>query len=43
MEKISPRVEIFNKDALEFLREQKDASIDLVITDPPYVRAQESW
>ena len=35
-------MDIHNKEGLEFLRELKDNSIDLILTDPPYIISKKS-
>ena len=35
-------VEIFNKEGLEFLSEVPDNSINLILTDPPYITSRET-
>lgn len=36
-------LDFYNEDALEFLRSLPDASIDAVITDPPYGTTDQAW
>jgi site-specific DNA-methyltransferase (adenine-specific) len=35
-------IKVFNKDGLEFLSEIPDNSIDLILTDPPYITSRET-
>jgi len=35
-------IKIFNKEGLEFLSELPDNSIDLILTDPPYITSRET-
>lgn len=35
-------IKIFHKDALEFLAEIPDNSVDLILTDPPYITSRET-
>ena len=35
-------IKIFNKEGLEFLSELPDKSVDLILTDPPYITSRES-
>jgi DNA modification methylase len=40
----NPKIEIFNDDCLNILKNLNDKSINLICTDPPYgVRKQEEW
>lgn len=34
--KLSQRIQIFNQDCIEGLKELKDDSVDFIVTDPPY-------
>ena len=36
-------VQLFHGDCLEMLKQVPDASVDLVLTDPPYALTQNSW
>jgi len=40
--KVSDNVFVFNKEGLEFLSEIPDNSIDLILTDPPYITSRET-
>ena len=40
--KVLNNVFVFNKDGLEFLSEIPDNSIDLILTDPPYITSRET-
>ena len=40
--KVLNNIDIFNKDGLEFLAEIPDNSIDLILTDPPYITSRET-
>ena len=35
-------IKIVNKDCLEFLSRVTDGSVDLILTDPPYIISRES-
>lgn len=36
-------LEFYNEDAIDFLRRLPDASIDAIITDPPYGTTDQAW
>jgi DNA modification methylase len=40
--KVIDNVFVFNKEGLEFLSEIPDNSIDLILTDPPYITSRET-
>jgi site-specific DNA-methyltransferase (adenine-specific) len=40
--KVLNNIDIFNKDGLEFLAEIPDNSIDLILTDPPYITSRDT-
>ena len=41
-EQIAPRIDIQNVDGLEYLKTVANGSIDLILTDPPYIISRES-
>lgn len=36
------KIDIKNKEGLEYLKEIKENSIDLILTDPPYIISKET-
>ncbi len=39
---MSNKIQIKNQDGIEFLKELKDNSVDLILTDPPYIISRDS-
>ena len=37
-----PTINVANTDGIEYLKSVKDNSIDLVLTDPPYITSSET-
>lgn len=41
-ENVNEDIQIFNEDAYKFINEIDDNSIDLILTDPPYIISKET-
>lgn len=37
------KIQIFNKDCNDLIKEIEDESVDLIIIDPPYLCTKEKW